>query len=386
MQAYSAGFRMLQKRGFMQDSQEKTATAPTGGDKFLMDGHKLLWHLDRVNAWTRGERIPPLHIDLGITTGCNIGCSFCYGVLQGRTNAAERFDMPLAPLLRLMEDAKEIGVRSILFDGQGENSLNPALPAAIDRAREIGLSVALATNGTILRPDDVPVLLAGLTWLRVNLSAATPESYRRIHGADLFDRVIANVRTLVEEKRQSGSLTTIGLQMVLTKENLEDIVPLSRLGGELGVDYLVIKPCSDDPDGTLDAPVDEYLALDDVFREAVACSNGDYQVVVKANKLNNRGAKSFGACFGTRFIINISGDGSVFPCGHFFNIRQEEFCMGNILDQSLREVIASDRYWQVQERISSIDVNRECETNCRHYYVSGFLWQLKNPPPHLDFI
>lgn len=351
-----------------------------------MDGHKLLWHLDRVGAWTRGERIAPLHIDLGITTGCNINCSFCYGVLQGRTGAGDRRDMPLEPLLRLMRDAREIGVRSILFDGQGENTLNDALYAAIGEAERIGLSVALATNGTLLRRECLPVLLSGLTWLRINISAATPESYRRIHGAPLFDKVIANIRETVAAKRRSGSATTIGLQMVLTRENLDDIVPLSRLGRELGVDYLVVKPCSDDPAKTLDAPVDEYLALDEVFREAAACSSDDYQVVVKGNKLVNRGLKDFGACYGTRFIINISGDGSVFPCGHFFNIRRDEFCMGNILHDSLKEIIASERYWEVQEKISTIDVNRECETNCRHYYVSGFLWKLKNPPPHLDFI
>jgi radical SAM protein with 4Fe4S-binding SPASM domain len=230
------------------------------------------------------------------------------------------------------------------------------------------------------------VLLGGLTWLRINISAATPESYRRIHGVDLFDRVIATIRETVATKQRSCSTTTIGMQMVLTRENLDDIVPLSRLGRELGVDYLVIKPCSDDPLQSLNAPTGEYLAMAEVFREAAACSSNDYQVVVKVNKLVNRGVKDFGACFGTRFIINISGDGSVFPCGHFFNSRRDEFYMGNILHSSLKEIIASERYWEVQERISTIDVNCECETNCRHYYVSGFLWKLKNPPPHLDFI
>ena len=64
-------------------------------DKYRMDSHKLLWHLDTVRKWYDGERIAPLHIDLGITTGCNLACTYCYGVLQGRagygSNAGKRF-------------------------------------------------------------------------------------------------------------------------------------------------------------------------------------------------------------------------------------------------------------------------------------------------------
>jgi len=40
----------------------------------------------------------------------------------------------------------------------------------------------------------------------------------------------------------------------------------------------------------------------------------------------------------------------------------------------------------VQKRIQSVDVNRDCETNCRHYYVSQFLWELSMPPDHVSFI
>ena len=360
------------------------ATQPQ--DKFLMDGHKLLWHLDRVNEWVRGERIAPLHIDLGITTGCNINCNFCYGVLQGRTGTASRFDMPKEPLLRFLRDAKDAGVRSVLFDGQGENTLNHALYDAVKCAGEIGLSAALATNGTLLCVDTLPELLAPLTWIRFNISAASHESYQLIHGASLFDKVVENIRLAVEVRNAGNLATILGMQMVLTHDNLDDIVPLSRLGADLGVDYLVIKPCSDDPQKSLNAPTTEYIGMEDVFKAAEACSRDGYNVVVKTNKLVNSGVKDFPACYGTRFIINISGDGSVFPCGHFFNTRRDEFCMGNILQNSFREILDSERYWEVQEKISGIDVNLECETNCRHYYICGFLSKLRNPPPHLDFI
>ena len=355
-------------------------------DKYRMDSHKLLWHLDRVNAWVRGERIAPLHIDLGITTGCNMRCIYCYGVLQGRTTATKRFDMPREALLRLLKDAKEIDVRSIAFIGEGENTLNPALYDGLDLAKKIGLDVSLATNGIKINRDCLKDAMEALVWMRFNISAATPESYDLIHGVRTFDAVINNIRTVVETKRQYGLKTTIGLQMVVVKENIPDIVPLAVLSRDLGVDYLVIKPCSDTYEGTMDSPHEQYLKIENLLKEAESHATENYTVSVKWQKMGNLGKKNFGVCYGTQFIINISGDGTVFPCGHFFNMRRDEFSMGNIIESSLKEVLPSERYWDVQKRIQCVDVNRDCETNCRHYYVSQFLWELSMPPDHVSFI
>lgn len=355
-------------------------------DKYLMDNHKLFWHLDRVYHWLKGEKIAPLHIDLGITTGCNMACIYCYGLLQGRTTSVKRFDMPKDSLLRLLKDAKNIGVRSIAFIGEGENTLNRELYDALNYSKEINLDVSLATNGLWIKEEGILDMLSALTWIRFNISAATPESYLKVHRVKQLDKVIKNMKMCVKKKKQHGLNTTIGMQMVLGYYNVEDVVPLAKLGQELGVDYLVIKPCSDDPEKTLDAPTHEYFEMQELLKEAQRYSRDGYNVVVKWQKIKNKGLKDFKKCYGTRFIINISGDGSVYPCGHFFNIRKDEFKMGNIINAPLSEIIKSERYWKVQEKIETIDVNKDCETNCRHYYISSFLWKLKNPPPHKNFI
>lgn len=355
-------------------------------DKYLMDGHKLFWHLDRVNEWLAKERIAPLHIDLGITTGCNMACTYCYGVLQGRTGKGGRFDMPKDALFRLIKDAKNMGVRSIAFIGEGENTLNDVLSDALNYAKEINLDVGLATNGVLLKEEQLPDMLSALTWIRFNISAATPESYFKVHRVKAFNGVVSNIKMCVETRKRYGLTTAIGLQMVLSHNNTDDVVPLAKLGQELGVDYFVVKPCSDNPEKTLSAPTHEYLAMQDLLKQAEAYSRNSYNVVVKWQKITNKGLKDFTTCFGPRFIINISGDGSVFPCGHFFNIRKDEFKMGNIIETPFSEIIKSDRYQEVLKKIEAVDVNKECETNCRHYYINEFLWKLKNPPSHKNFI
>ena len=50
--------------------------------ELILDGTKIAWHQERVEAWERGERIAPVTIDMALTRACNYGCHFCYAMLQ----------------------------------------------------------------------------------------------------------------------------------------------------------------------------------------------------------------------------------------------------------------------------------------------------------------
>ncbi len=358
-------------------------------DSYNMDGHKLMWHLDRVSQWQAGERVAPLHVDMGISAGCNMACTYCYGVIQGRTGFGTdikgRFNMPEAAILRFFRDAKDIGIRSIALIGEGENTLNPALCRSVDYAKRIGLDLGLATNGIRIPRDPVELesLLTGLTWLRINISAGTKEAFEKIHQVPQYDRVLDNIDRMVKAKKKYGYPCTIGLQMVMTKENFDQVVPLAELGNQLDADYFVIKPCSDTSDYKLDSPKEEYIDNWGVFMEAKKFSKPGYEVIPKVVKLGNLGHKDYNVCFGTQFLIAVSGTGNVFPCGHWFDVRQEEFLMGNIIEQSFKEIFESERYWEVQQRVQAVNVNKDCESNCRQHYLNRFLSNLNGQPRNL---
>ena len=44
--------------------------------KLNLDGTKIAWHQDRIQAWERGERIAPITIDMALTRACNYGCHY----------------------------------------------------------------------------------------------------------------------------------------------------------------------------------------------------------------------------------------------------------------------------------------------------------------------
>ena len=359
-------------------------------DKYIMDGHKLYWHLDRVNDWLRGKRIAPIHIDVGLSKGCNIKCQYCFGVLQGNFyKKGSEVYFPRESLLRYVKEAGELGVRSMAFVGEAEPLLNPHVYEAIVEGKKAGVDIALGTNGILLdvgkRGEEA---LEHLSWIRFNISAASEEAYKKIHASKDFSTAIEKIRFCVRVKKKKNLGLTIGLQMVLTPPNVNQVIPLAKLGKELEVDYLVVKQCSDTVENALGVfdRLEEYDNFLEILKEAERISSKGYNVIVKWGKITNKGKRNYNQCLGVPFLLYSSGDGKLYPCGVFFDFREEQYQMGDLVKQSFKEIIESDRYWEVVEKVKQIDVHKECYANCRTHCINEFLWKIKQAPEHVNFV
>ncbi len=366
-------------------------------DKIVLDGHKLAWHKDRVDAWRRGERIAPITIDCSLTRRCSYKCVYCYGQLQ----ANDEKHMTKDVIFRFLDDAAEIGVKAISYVSDGESTCSPHLYDAILRGKANGLDMALGTNGYLLKDDRLEEILPALTYFRFNISAGTPERYSEIHGCKpgYFEKVVNTIRKAVKIKRDRGLSVTIGLQMVLLPEFSDQIILLTKLGKKLGVDYLVIKHCSDDEDGSLGVDYDKYNNMVDILKEAETYSGEDYLVRAKWSKLLSGGKRKYSRCYGPSFIMQLSGSGLVAPCGMLFNEKYKKYHIGNIAETSFKEIWKSERYWEVMDLIASdeFDTKKMCGSLCLQHMVNECLWDIKNsdaefkvdqgnPPIHINFI
>lgn len=369
------------------------------GHKLVLDGQKLVWHKDRVNAWLAGERIAPITIDFSLAANCSYRCIYCYGQLQ-KINLEQPLDKDT--IFRFLDDAAEIGVKAISFISDGESTCNPYLYEAIIKGKSNGMDMALGTNGYLLRDDRLEEILPLLTYLRFNISAADKERYAEIHGCKTkcYDKVINTIRKSVNIKKTAGLDTTIGMQMVLLPSFKDQIMPLALLGKELGVDYLVIKHCSDDEEKSLGVDYQAYEPLFDTLHEAEALSDASYLVKAKWSKILSYGRRDYQQCYGAPFILQISGTGLVAACGSFFNDKYKKYHIGNIRTSSFKELWLSDRYWDVMNEIASCRFNAQnaCETLCLQHKVNEYLWEIKHnnldinqeetseAPMHINFI
>ncbi|MBU2489070.1 MAG: radical SAM protein [Proteobacteria bacterium] len=363
----------------------------------VLDGHKLAWHGDRVRAWLAGERVAPITIDCALTRRCTYRCVYCYGQLQANDERKMTKDV----IFRFLDDAAEIGVKAVSFVSDGESTANPHVYDAILRGHENGLSMALGTNGFLLKDDRLEDILPALTYLRFNISAAEPARYAHIHGCKeaCFHKVVNTVQEAVRVKREMGLSVTLGLQMVLMPEFADQILPLARLGGELGVDYTVIKHCSDDETHALGVNYEDYFALTELLKQAEALSTPEHLVGAKWSKILSSGKRGYSRCYGPALIMQFSGSGLVAPCGMLFNRKYAKYHMGNIADQSFKEIWQSDRYREVLSLLASdrFDARTMCGSLCLQHKVNECLWAVRHeaaplpepsggPPMHVNFI
>lgn len=348
----------------MTRHHENLSLASELTDRLVLDGHKLPWHMDRVRAWERGERFAPITIDMALTRQCQAGCVFCYAVLQ----ESERKTITIPVMERFLDDCAAVGVRGISLVSDGESTMSPAFAYSVRRGAELGISMANGTNGYLLRPALAEETLPHLSYIRVNYNGGDPESNARIMGVtpEFSRQVLHNVEGMVEIKCRDRLRVTIGLQQVLMPQYGDQIIPLTKLALSLGVDYLVIKHCSDDESGNLGVDYKGYLKWYDVLRQAEAMSTDQTKIVVKWSKIQAGNHREYSRCYGAPFILQISGSGLVAPCGMLFNERYAKFHIGHIVDESFRDILNGDRYWEVMNYLASekFDAQRMCGFLC----------------------
>jgi MoaA/NifB/PqqE/SkfB family radical SAM enzyme len=352
--------------------------------KLQLDGHKMIHHPDRVSQWLKEERIAPINLDIGISKWCNISCVFC----SADSLIKEKHLLSRDILIRLVRDAAEAGVRSITIAGDGEPALNPALYDMVDAAKDAGLDIGLCSNGVLLEEDKLPGLLTALSFLKFTFQATTKESYKRIHRSNDFDRALTTIRKCVDIKNALKLNVALGIQMVLIPEVASEIVPLARLGRDIGVDYVQIKPCSfvDNRHGRGMKNYDpaDYPTYRGLLEEAEKCSTENYKVFIKWGDLQSLGTRPYDVCYGTAFLHHVMSDGRVHPCPTF--IDDKGFCFGDLTRNSYPEILAGAQYVDAIRKITNeVDVHTRCGRFCRQNGINAFLWQIMNAPEHVNF-
>lgn len=342
-----------------------------------MDGTKISWYGDRVRAWARGEHIAPITVDIALTRSCNYHCEYCYGLLQENTY----HKITKAHITSFLDDCAEMGVKGVSLVSDGESSISRAFEHTIIHGSKLGLSMASGTNGYLVNKGLLESILPHLTYLRFNVSGGERDRYNQIMGAsgDMFDVVCRNIQDGVEIKRKQGLKCSIGMQMVFMPKYEDQLIPLARLAIDLGVDYLIIKHCSDDEFGTLGVDYGGYNATYQTLKKAEALSTDRTLIRVKWSKLNecsSQGAvRSYQRCYGPPFILQISGTGLVAPCGMLFNDRYSRYHMGNIVEKSFKSIWESDHYWEIVRELASsrFDARKMCGSLCLQHSVNKYL-------------
>lgn len=230
--------------------------------------------------------------------------------------------------------------------------------------------------------------MGALSWLRVSLNAGTKETYIKVHRCPEsdFDKVFKNLSNAVEIKKSNRLACTIGVQFLLLPQNCHEVTVLAERLKDVGVDYLTIKPYSQHPLSSSsidkDFEYDEYQSLEEQLREI---TNGGLEIIFRANAMSKlRKDRPYERCFGLPFFTYIDAVGDVYVCSAFLG--DERFCYGNIYENSFSEIWEGERRRRVLRYVDTeLDIAR-CRKACRLDEINRYLWELKHPAPHVNFI
>ena len=352
-------------------------------DDWRIDGEKLSLHPARVaqwldaNTWEKAKHVYPIYWEVTTSAACNHRCTFCSVDTIGYP--PDLLDADL--LIRRMEEAKALGVKSVMFAGTGEPLLHKKISAITSAAVGSGLDVAFTTNGVLLDKLE-PVNLC--TWIKVSMNAGTQDTYSRVHRTkpEDWDKVWGGIKRAVKRKGKC----TLGVQCVVLPENVYEMRNLAALCAYSGVDYLVLKPYSQGTFSITHQYEDTDYAAMRSYLEAVSdYDTPTFKVIYRAQAMNEEIERKhrYPKCLATpNFWVYAMGNGDIFTCSaHLMN---RSFCIGNINTQTFQEIWEGEGRRKNWEMMKEFNIS-QCRLNCRMNLQNKYLHALTHTP-HAAFI
>lgn len=352
-------------------------------DDFRIDFHKLIFHPGRVSQWLQGENVYPIYVEIAPSGSCNHRCIFCaLDYLEYKPVFLEK-DL----ILKNLRDMAEKGVKSVMYAGEGEPLINKDTPEIANQTKRLGIDVAMTSNGVLFSKEIAVECLEAFTWVRFSVNAGTSQTYQRVHRCRPgdFERVMGNFSEVVEVKRSKGLSTTIGVQLLLIPENVEDVFTLAKRVKEIGGDYFSVKPYSQHPKSTcsIDPRFDyrEHLDLERKLRELETES---FRIAFRSNAMKKlKQTKPYDRCLGLPFWAYIDARANMWACSAYLG--DDKFCYGNLKEESFVSIWEGEQRRRILARVAQMEVNG-CREICRLDEINAYLHQLRNPGRHVNFI
>jgi MoaA/NifB/PqqE/SkfB family radical SAM enzyme len=178
-------------------------------------------HTSRTVGFKRGERNVFFHI----LTACNLSCRHCY--INRDQHGTEMLDRSrIEQWLTLFADA---GKQANLIILGGEPTLHPELPFAVKKAKALGYSVTVDTNGYLFHDFLGRVTPRELDYLSFSLDGPDSEINDAIRGGGVFEVCTAGIKRAVKAGFKVSLIYTV------SEKNLNALPRMIPLLERLGV-------------------------------------------------------------------------------------------------------------------------------------------------------
>jgi cyclic pyranopterin phosphate synthase len=201
---------------------------------------------------------------VSVTDKCNFRCLYCMPA-EGLPWLGAGQTLSRDELIRALRVAIELGVRTVRITG-GEPTLRRDLVDVVAAIGDLGVEMAMTTNGFLMDRLAVPLAEAGLSRANVSLDSLRRDRFEQITRRDALHRVLAGI-----DATMAAGLTPVKINAVVVRGfNDDEVESMAGWARDLGVELRFIEFMPLDAPGEWTAeqvvPAGEILArLDQAF-------------------------------------------------------------------------------------------------------------------------
>ncbi len=294
----------------------------------------------------------PYWLTIDPTNICTLRCPFCPTGQQRNSRPKEA--MFFQNFKKIID---ELGPYLIHIDfcNWGEPLLNKELFDMIAYAKKFFIDTKVDTNLNYLSEEDAEkMILTGLDRLIVSIDGTSQETYSKYRVGGDFHKVINNLKTLIEKKKELNRKNPfITWQFLVFRHNEHEIEEVKRLGRELGVYAVgITKAFIGDKDWI---PINEEYSH--YKKEEIKSEYTSEHFKKPPDRF----------CNWLWEAIVVNSNGSVSPC---CSIENEKDDFGNIFQHPFREIWNNQKYSiarrYIKDKQSINTSNSNICIECRH--------------------
>lgn len=336
---------------------------------------KPAFHREKIDQLRRGELITPTFVQWDLTNRCNLNCSFCFYRIYPLTDWDPADQMPTRTVELVLRELREMGVKAIEWTGGGEPTLHPDYKHIFRLAKKLGFEQALVTNGTLLDGEALGIV-RDFEWVRFSVDAATPETYKAVKGADLFDRTLGNLKKLLEVRDRRN---VVGLSFVVCPGNYREIHKAAKLAKFLGCDNVRFSlAMTPQRERLFDGIWGECVRQMDLAKgeetenfRVFAFSNRIYELALKVRSDH---------CYYCQFVGVIAPRG-VYPCCRLKDDARYNF--GSLERSTFKEIWFGEKRRRFVEHVAKHGCPYDCWMAEKNRFIS---YLLRESPRHVNFV
>lgn len=312
-----------------------------------------LWHDNISHATYRLSA--PITLTWITTRHCNLKCAYCY-VDSDKTmdttdkNPSETLDVER--ICELLVEAQILGVASVMITG-GEPLLVKDIFKAIRKALQLGISIELNTNGSLLGKPSIAESLksTGITDIMVSIDTSDPKTFASLCGTTVttHDHVLKGIRNCLANGIEVKTNTTLAAPTISKLASLIDL-----LAG-LGVRQMLFSHYV----GSFHNRKEHLFPSLDAYHQALidleAARKRYPDITIDCPELKNIIAHlEKGSSPGTSRCDSLKRGLVIFPDGRSSfcdtlvgNTCEDSFMVGDIRKQSITDIWASSRFTEL---------------------------------------